>query len=265
MQAFHRGLNLSSPAVDLRGRRQRSLPGAPIACFPGRRAPRGFTLFELILTLFLLGLLASILWINLDATQHSEDLPESVRRMKSAIAMCRAEAMREGRRYRLRFHRDGSIDITRQLDPIAAPHLACRIASDWAQAPVLLGDVWIEAVQPMPDGPPPIGVEDDELQLTKFDIEAATPVAEMQQPFELWFEPDGTSTSARWILRHAYGTGVRMLLDGRVGRITTDDPPAMEDNTRPERPQAVPIEEKTNGVVEDAAAALAEYQRGDEI
>lgn len=226
---------------------------------------RGFTLFELILTLFLLGLLASILWTNLEETRHSQDLPESVLRMKSAIAMCRAEAMRDGRRYRLRVHRDGTLDITRQLDPIAAPHLCSRLQADWAQAALLLGDVWIESVQPMPEGPPPVGVEDDALELTKFDIGTPTAVGEMERPFEFWFEPDGTSTSARWTVRHVRSNGVRMLLDGRVGRITTDEPPKLEHNAPPQRPAAVAIEEKATGVVEDEAAALAEYQRGDEV
>jgi prepilin-type N-terminal cleavage/methylation domain-containing protein len=236
-----------------------------IAANPGNAArPRAFTLIEVLLSLVILSVVVSVFWMSYDGMRHQEDLPESVRRIRSAVAMCRAKAMEEGRRYRMRIHRDGTIDLTRQLDPMIAPHLFGHIRNDWAYEALLLDDVWVESVQPMPDGPPPIGVVDDQLELTKYDIEEPIAVGELEAPLEIWFEPDGTSTSARWTLRHAAGPAIRMLLDGRVGRITTDQPPETDkDDRKPERPQAISAEEKTVGIVENEAEALNQARKGE--
>lgn len=236
-----------------------------IATKPGNAArPRAFTLIEVLLSLVILGVIVSVFWMSYDDVRHQEDLPESARRIRSAIAMCRAQGMSEGRRYRLRIHRDGTIDLTRQLDPMVAPHLVGRIRTDWAYEVLLLDNVWVESVQPMPEGPPPIGVVDDQLELTKYDIEEPTMVEELEGPVELWFEPDGTSSSARWTLRHGAGPTIRMLLDGRVGRITTDQPPTADnDDRKPQRPQPISVEEKTAGIVENEAEALDQARKGD--
>lgn len=228
-------------------------------------ARRAFTLIEVLVTLVLIGVLATVLWINVSATQHAEDLPESARRMKGMISMCRAQAMGEGRRYRLRVHRDGTLDVTRQLDPLIAPHLNGVIRADWANIEMLIGDVWIESVQPMPEGPPPLNVEDDKLDLTKYDEGEPTPVAEMERALEIWFEPDGTSSSVRWTLRHVEGSGIRMLLDGRLGRITADSADWANARGRPQRPEPISSEERMTGIVEDEAQALEQYRREDQL
>jgi type II secretion system protein H len=221
-----------------------------------------FTLLEVLLVIIIMSVMASVLLMDLDGILHRDDLPESTRRVQAALAMCRAEAMNNTRRYRLRFHKDGTIDITRQLDPLVAAHLVGQIKTDWAGNELLVGDVWVESVQKLPSGPPPLNVQDEELDLTKYDTELPTAVAEMSAPAEIWFEPDGTSGSARWTLRKKDGTGTRMLLDGRFGRVTMEDVPRIVDQTV-ERPQALPAEEKNLGIVTNEREVLDEMRKGE--
>ncbi|MGE3316494.1 MAG: Tfp pilus assembly protein FimT/FimU [Planctomycetaceae bacterium] len=228
------------------------------------RVPRllirsAFTLIEVLLVIFLLSILFIVLLVEIGPMQRAEDLPESSRRIKAMIAMCRAEAMSNAQRYRLRFFRDGTIDLTHQLDPLIAPHLFSRVKKDWATIPLLIGDTWVESILPLPDGPPPILVEDDELDLEQFDEDEPVVITTLEQPFEMWFEPDGTSTSARWTLREVSGRGLQMMLDGRVGRVTIESTPRIETETI-ERPEAILPEERTLNIVENPKETLEELR-----
>jgi len=188
-------------------------------CMTAQR--RAFTLLEVLLVISLLGLLASFLWPVFGDVGDNKQLDESAERVKALVAMCRAEAMNESRRYRLTFRIDGSIKLTRQLDPIDAPHIFVRVREDWASTAILLEKVWVESVLPLQDGPPPLLVEDDHIDFYDEDELELEPlrVDEMEEAFLLDFRPDGTSASARWVLRDEYGRGVQMTLDGRVGRL----------------------------------------------
>lgn len=223
------------------------------------RYGRAFTLIEVLLVIMILSVLFVVLMIEIGPMQRQYDLPQSAKRIKSMIAMCRAEAMANAQRYRLRIHRDGTLDLTRQLDPLLAPHLYAKVKKDWAHTQLLIGDTWVESILPLPDGPPPILVEDNELDIDEFDEEEPTPIAMLERPFELWFEADGTSNSARWTLREERGRGLRMMLDGRVGRITIEDVPRLEEEEI-ERPEPVLADEKTQNIVEDPQETLNELR-----
>ncbi len=43
------------------------------------------------------------------------------------------------------------------------------------------------------------------------------PIADFERPIDLHVEPDGTSGSLLWVLRHARGRGIEMTLDGTAG------------------------------------------------
>jgi type II secretion system protein H len=183
------------------------------------RRQAGFTLFEVLLVAALLALLALLVFPDLRGTSRGEQLDESVARLKALIAMTRAEAMNQTRRYRLTFREDGSIRLSRQRDPLTAPHEFVRVREPWALREVLLPEVWVAALEPLPQGPAPILVEDDEIEFTQLESEPI-PVNELEAPHQLYFEPDGTCPSMRWILRDETGRGRLVTLDGRTGRLT---------------------------------------------
>jgi prepilin-type N-terminal cleavage/methylation domain-containing protein len=177
-----------------------------------------FTLFEVLLVVALLTLLAAFTWPAFTQAGRAEELDESARRVKTLIQMCRAQGMNETRRYRLTFRLDGTLKLTRQRDPLLAPHEYHKFREPWANMAFLLPHVWVEAVLPLPEGPPPLLVEDEVFEFEEFE-EELIPVAEWEREIEINFEPDGTSNSARWVLRDESGRGLEMTLDGRLGRV----------------------------------------------
>lgn len=185
------------------------------------RRQAGFTLFEVLLVVALLALLTLLVYPDLRGTSRGEQLDESVARLKALIAMARAEAMNQTCRYCLTFREDGSIALSRQRDPLSAPHEFVRVREPWALREVLLPEVWVAALEPLPQGPAPILVEDDEIEFTQLESEPV-PVTDLEAPHELYFEPDGTCPSMRWILRDQAGRGRLVTLDGRTGRLTSE-------------------------------------------
>lgn len=207
-----------------------------------RRAQRhGFTLFEIVLVIGLLGVIVLLAWPDFTGAARSERLPETARRMQGMIAMCRAEAMNQSTRYRLEFRLDGTVRVLRQADPVLAPHLYIRPKVDWANSP-LLKDVWVEALQRLPEGPPPIRIIDEKLVFPDMEIEPE-PIETFDEPVWLDFAPDGTCRSLRWVLRDAAGRGLLLTLDGRLGRVKVDPWPAVSPDELV-RPVVQPVEEE---------------------
>ncbi len=199
-------------------------------------------MLEVLIVLVLLGVLAAIAWPDFSQARRSQELDESVRRLTTLIQMCRARAMNDGRAYRITFRTDGTLLVTRQRDPLYAPEQFVKFRESWAQLAFLLEHVWVEALLPLPEGPPPIDVDDNLIEFEEFQQDP-TPIDQMDEEFHLDFETDGTSNSARWILRDAGGRGVQMTLDGRLGRVDVKsvDP---EDPESLERPEPVAEEEE---------------------
>lgn len=184
----------------------------------------GFTLMELVIVIMLIGVLAAFLWPDFSVMARGDQLDESVSRTKALVAMCRAQAMNESRRYRITLLTDGRMRLTRQKDALLAPDEYVLVGDGWAQIEWLLEDVWVEAVLPLPEGPPPLLIDDDEIEFVEFD-ETPEP---LEEPFEIDFEPDGTTTSVRWILRGPGGLGRELTLDGRLGRVVVVDAERVE-------------------------------------
>ena len=208
----------------------------------------GFTLVEVLLVISLLGMLAVLMWPEFSTASRSEQLDESVRRMKSLVTMCRAEAMNGARLYRIEIRADGSLRVRRQADPILAPQIYESVRADWAQRAILLADVWVESVVLLPEGPPPVLVDDElvEYQDREYDYDVELEpvlVEEFEESVTIEFRPDGTSDSLRWVLRDVRGRGVEMTLDGRLGRVAIMAVDSLETGSV-ERPPAIEEEEE---------------------
>ena len=181
-----------------------------------------FTLLELLLVMALLAMMLAFAWPNMSGTTHAEQLKESARRMETLVAMCRAEAMNEGRHYRIVFRADGSVRAKCQLAPLKAPHVYVPAYGGWTRTEVLLESVWVAAVQMLPDGPAPIMIVDERLQFPDMEINP-TPLEEFEQSPAIEFQPDGACDSVRWVLRDDRGNGRLLTLDGRLGRVTVEE------------------------------------------
>lgn len=178
-----------------------------------------FTLLELLLVIVILGVIASFVWPEFSPAAKAEQLDESTRRLKSLVAMCRAEAMNDARNYRITLRLDGRVWVTRQFDSLLAPQAYVRVRAPWAQTEFVLEDVWVEAVRELPDGPPPLVVVDEDIDFDDEELELFV-LDELETPLVLEFRPNGSSNSATWTLRDGLGRGRQMTLDGRLGRVT---------------------------------------------
>ncbi len=209
------------------------------------------------MVLAIIGILAALLWPDFARFGESRRLGESADRLRNLIGLVRAHAMSEARAYRLRIRADGTLRLERQLDPVLAPETFVRVRSPWARVVVLQPDVWVESVTPLPEGPAPIDIVDDRIEFPELD-EEIIPVEELEEPTEILFRPDGTSDSLRWTLRAADGRGLRMTLDGRLGRVTVE-PVERLDPDELRRPE--PIEEETSELDQLSEQELLEELR----
>lgn len=191
---------------------------------------RGFTLFEVLLVIVLLAAIAGLAWPSLTGASKRGQITESASRMKSLVSMLRASAMNDSRRYRMTIRQDGSVVIRRQLDAIRAPQVYVPVRENWAQTEPLLPEVWVDEIVRLPDGPPPIIVEDDQIEFTENLLKDPLSVREIGEDVDVNFEPDGVSGSLRWILRDSAGRGAQLTLDGRLGRVTIEEAPIMSED-----------------------------------
>lgn len=212
---------------------------------------RAFTLLELTLVIVLVGVLAVFVIPELSGVSRAEHLHDSAQRLRALVCMCRAEAMNQTRIYQMRIRPDGTVRVLTQADPLRAPHLYITPRVDWVQTELLHENVWIEAVQVMPGGPPPIRVINDKLEFPQTVIEPV-PIAEYAAPLEFNFEPAGVSDSLRLVLRDITGEALLVTLDGRLGRVTIEAWPAIPPS-EVERPAPWPEEPEVEYQPEDFA------------
>ena len=214
-----------------------------------RSVANGFTLLEVLMVIALLAVLLAFAWPDFAAASAGEQLKESAQRMRALIAMCRAEAMNETVCYRIKIRLDGGVRVHRQADALKAPQLYITPRAGWAHQDMLLDDVWVEAVQDLPEGPPPIQIIDEQLEFPEMAIEPQR-IEEFERPCEINFEPNGNCNSLRWVLRDARGQGLLMTLDGRLGRVTLGEWPAVS-LADLQRPPRLPEEEEAEYRPED--------------
>ena len=179
-----------------------------------RRIPQGspaFTLLEVTLVVALLVVISAIAIPNFTGQIEREELPGSARQLRSLLALARANASFEGKRYRIRFPKDeekvplgGDRQplIEREDDPIHEPEVFKAVTAPWAVGNTLLGKVWCPEVRL---GRPTI---DDLRKRRTKTTKAAEDLLRQKEDFDperppLFIEPEGSSEWATFVLTNA--------------------------------------------------------------
>lgn len=180
------------------------------------RSYRGFTLFEVLLVIGLLAVLTAVVVPNFMGQLTRERLPKSAEQMRALLQLTRANAMLDGKRYRLRFPREDELDdegtdvqpiIECEEEPFREPGVYKRVSANWAYGVTLLERVWCVKVR---QGKSTVegllcNIEDVTADLNEEELEENPFWLETMEEFEeeyppLVFEPDGTSEWATFVL-----------------------------------------------------------------
>ncbi len=184
---------------------------------PGTRNCRGgFTLLEILLVIGLLAILTATVVPNLLGQLTGQRLPKSAKQMRALTQLTRANAMLDGKRYRLRFPREDELDsegtdvqpiVEWEEEPFLAPGVYVPVEAAWARGETLLKRCWCVRVRL---GKPTIEqllrhLDDVTAELDEEEKEEDVFYQEFIEEFEeeyppLVFEPDGTSEWATFII-----------------------------------------------------------------
>lgn len=228
-----------------------------------RHRQRGLTLIEVLLVIVIIGVIvlaAAPQWSDARSHRH---LQEASERFRALVSMSRAQAMNESRQYRLEFRLDGTIRARVQFDPLEFPEAFVRIDADWGRTPILFDDTWVSDLLELPDGPPPIIIENDEIEYEEYDEEEydfeLLPIEEFDEAVHVVFQPDGTCDSLRFVIRDEKGRGMELTLDGRTGRAQWFETESVDAETLVRPEQLTPEEEEEElEALRDLEAELSE-------
>lgn len=180
----------------------------------GHRNRQAYTLVEVVMVVALLLAIVSFAAPSLIRDIEGRRLPESARRMRSLLTLTRANAMYDGKRYRIRFPAEDELDsdggdrqpiVEREDEPFADPGVYNRVTEPWARGDTFLDDIWCAGVRL---GRPTLEriMEErfvDELAeelVDEFD-EQASEYEEQYPP--LYIEPDGTTEWVTFVVTNA--------------------------------------------------------------
>lgn len=235
-----------------------------------RHRQRGLTLIEVLLVIVIIGVLVLATapeWSNARGHRH---LQEAAERFRSLVSMCRAQALNESRQYRLEFRLDGSIKARMQFDPLDHPEAFVRIDADWGRTPILFENTWVADILELPDGPPPLILEEDQIEYETYDEEEydleLIPIEEYEEPVYVVFNPNGTCDSLRFVIRDEKGRGMDFTLDGRTGRVQWYQTESVDADTLI-RPEQLTEEEQADELEEmiDLEQSLADEKKDEQF
>ncbi len=193
-------------------------------CRSARRA--GVTLMEAMLTLALLVIVASIAWPTLNKTFENQRLKKAADQVRAEWARARVKAMSTGYVHIFQYTVDGNQyaterRVTSEVEGSGVP----------AGAPPGFGEAGLKAPVPfgaetaLPEGVTFLGSE------TVLDSRAAMLTSDPSQfrtgeqgwSGPIFFYPDGTTSTARLVLRNEYGRFIELALRGLTGVVTVSD------------------------------------------
>lgn len=141
-------------------------------------------------------------------------LPESARQMRALLTLTRANAMYDGKRYRVRIPADDELDsdggerqpiVEREDEPFLEPGTYNRVIDPWARGDTLLGDVWCAGVRL---GRPTLERIMEERFVDELAEELVEEVDEQESEYTeqyppLYIEPDGTTEWVTFVVTDA--------------------------------------------------------------
>jgi len=192
---------------------------------------RGFTLMEVMLTMCLLVVIAALAWPALDKPFANQRLRKAADKIRAEWYGARVEALNSGLTHIFRYTIDGdSYRIERQ----AAPETPSDVAYDTTYD-ATTGQQSYAADLPATQGRLPEGVT-FVVSETALDTRVATIESQSASVSSLeasWsdpilFYPDGTTSTARLVLRNQHSRCIELALRGltgvvKVGELYTDE------------------------------------------
>ena len=191
---------------------------------------RAFTLLEVLLTMSLLVILAALAWPAMDRPFAGIRLRKAAEKIRAEWRHARVEAMDAGQIYIFRYAADGDRDRYR---------IECCSALATQQNSVF-GDVLDQSAQALSDtGAAARPIEDSLPEGVTFvtgetalDTRAAMVASEAEQSGVLeggWsdpilFYPDGTTSTARLVLKNEHGRCIELTLRGLTGVVSIGEP-----------------------------------------
>lgn len=196
---------------------------------PDRR--QGFTLMEVMLTLCLLVIIASLAWPTLDKPFANQRLRKSADLIRAEWGEARVEALNSGLTYIFQFTIGGDrYRIQRQAAPETPPDAEYDDTSTDPSTALQFDAESAETEHTLPEGVTFVNAK------TALDSRAATVESEADVTLsmeETWSEPilffpDGTTSTARLILQNRHNRCIELNLRGltgvvKVGEVYTDE------------------------------------------
>lgn len=203
---------------------------------------RGFTLIEVVMAVALLLLVVSFALPNLIGQLEAQRLPKSCEQLRGLLTLVRANAMYDGKRYRVRFPGEDEIDgigddrqplIEREDEPFKDPGVFNPVNDFWAYGETILRDIWCSEVRL---GRPTLdSIDDTKLVGEDVDerLEAEAEGFEEHYP-PLTVETDGTTEWVTFVLTDAPRdvaedeienySRIEVIMDGLTGLIWLQRP-----------------------------------------
>jgi prepilin-type N-terminal cleavage/methylation domain-containing protein len=170
---------------------------------PGHRR-RGFTLYEVIIVMILLVIMAGIVAPSFSGFFPGVKVRSASDTIIASTGKARADAVLTMRGFRIVF-----VEATEQAaahhylayeaDPLREPGVFHRLGGAWGAPEELPDDVTFESLE---------GAQEDSTTKEKY--------------FE--FRPDGTATEGSIVLAHAKGDRLTLKIAGTTGRVAVEEP-----------------------------------------